>query len=222
MAQTVNEWNSLSLQDREKVFEEVNGVSSALVETPELVQQSLADLDEELETHICPVLQTFPDKAEEVRRWEGDCWSNQGLPSSRQSKRGHINFFHPLTSAELTHEQFFGGDECLLGEELERVTFLISGAKDQEICKAAWEKCQNLKVECNDLHATATQQDLCQAQMIATNGEESLQQSPEQESFRCQLDQDAVTFVGMSSGSNTNGNNTNDDNHNNVTNNNNN
>ena len=46
---TVKELNELSLEDREKVFEEVNGISSTIKEDPIFVDKCLLALDTELE-----------------------------------------------------------------------------------------------------------------------------------------------------------------------------
>lgn len=45
----VEEWNQLSFQERERVQEEVHGVATNMIdETPQLVQQKLMELDEEI------------------------------------------------------------------------------------------------------------------------------------------------------------------------------
>ena len=46
LAMTAKDLNSLSSEDRERVFEEVNGIPASVEEDLELVEKSLADLDE--------------------------------------------------------------------------------------------------------------------------------------------------------------------------------
>ena len=48
VAQTAKDLNAMSIEDRERLFEEINGVSSVIDETPELVEKSLSELNDEI------------------------------------------------------------------------------------------------------------------------------------------------------------------------------